>query len=103
MVFDYLAETGIIGLVSYLSMFVAVAVSVFVYRAKHREEFEKGYRTTLVHGVLFALPVAYLVQGLVLFDVLTIYVNLFLTLAFAVFMLHMERGAAPRASEKRYK
>jgi hypothetical protein len=34
-------------------------------------------------ALIFALPIAYLVQGLVLFEVLPIYINLFLFLAFA--------------------
>jgi hypothetical protein len=43
-----------------------------------------------VSALLIAVPVAYLVQGIVLFDVLVIYLNVFLFLAFATYKLHKQ-------------
>lgn len=72
--FDYLAETGILGLLSYLGMF-----AVFYYQF-----FKSGsFAAPPLRGLLFVMPVAYLVQALILFDVLPIYMNLFIVLAFA--------------------
>jgi len=51
----------------------------------------KGYkldlkiRESIVRAGMFAIPVAYLVQGIVLFDVSPIYLNLFLLFAFATY------------------
>lgn len=69
---DYLTETGLLGLLSFLAIFFTFYFQFF--------------RTKLFAGraVVFALPIAYLVQGLVIFDVLPIYLNLFLFLAFSV-------------------
>lgn len=77
-IFDYLAETGIIGLISYVGIFV-----VFFW------QFAKSNiraRIPLITSALFlALPVAYLVQGLVLFDVSATYIPLFAFLSFAAY------------------
>lgn len=74
--FDYLVETGILGLLSYLGIFV-VLYWFILKKAFNDSVFQKA--------LMFALPVAYLVQGLVLFDVLPIHLNLFLFLAFATY------------------
>jgi len=73
--FDYLAETGILGLLGYLGIF-----AVYFW-----EFFKKRKGRHILEALLFAIPVAYLVQGIALFDVLPIYLNLFITLAFASF------------------
>lgn len=70
--FDYLAETGIFGLLSFFGIF-----AVFFYQF-----FRGAYGPIILRALLLALPVAYLVQGLTLFDVLPIYINLFIFLAF---------------------
>lgn len=74
--FDYLAETGILGFLSYLGMFIVAGVALFGNKAS-------GFEPTVTQKALVvAALVAYLVQGLALFDVLVIYINIFLTLAF---------------------
>lgn len=95
--FDYLSETGAVGLLSYLSIFVVLFWQVLVRTRKYIKEQsassedqrlsrEKEWSPSL--GALFvAAPAAYLVQGLVLFDVLAIYVPLFIFLAFAAHKL----------------
>ena len=95
--FDYLVETGIIGIAAYLGMFTVFYVQLFrkkwemsvsvkregaVSLEKSREK--TGRNLGNVERALFcALPIAYLVQGLAVFDVLPIYINVFLFLAFA--------------------
>ncbi len=73
--FDYLVMTGILGLLSFVGIFIVYYWQFF----KAQKSILSPYQSAL----LFSLPVAYLVQGLVLFDVLPIYINLFLFLAFA--------------------
>jgi hypothetical protein len=83
-IFDYLAQTGILGLLAFLSIFVALAL---LFRRPLSEQWAGGSRETVVlKGLFLALPVAYLVQGVILFDVLTIYWNLFLFLAFSLYV-----------------
>jgi O-antigen ligase len=75
--FDYLVEIGIVGLLSYLAVFV------MFYRTLWRSAAPDGMRATVARAIIFAFPVAYLVQGIVLFDVFPIYFNVFLFLAFS--------------------
>ena len=80
--FDYLAETGILGLLSYLGIFVVFFISLF-------SKIIKGTKTSpIMIALLFSLPVAYLVQGAAIFDVLPIYINLFLFFAFSYHFLY---------------
>jgi O-antigen ligase len=84
--FDYLAETGIIGLLAYLSMFLMFARDFF--RRKKQDIAPPGEHQTarvLQNALMLAMPVAYLVQGVAIFDVLPMYIPLFLFLAFASF------------------
>jgi hypothetical protein len=82
--FDYLAETGIVGLLAYLSIFVMFARDFF--RRKKQDIAPAGEHQTarvLQNALVLAMPVAYLVQGVAIFDVLPMYIPLFLFLAFA--------------------
>ncbi len=80
LVFDYLAETGILGLLSFLGIFL-----VF-YREwwKRNSDFDKPAKKAL----LAAMPAGYLVQGLALFNVFPIYLNVFLVFAFACYLFY---------------
>lgn len=82
--FDYLSETGILGLLSYIGIFATFYVLFFKSRARDAHTALKK-APLFAQAVFFALPIGYLLQGLVLFDVLPIYINLFLFLAFALF------------------
>lgn len=73
--FDYLAETGILGVISFLGIFVLTFWAVF--KIKFHNIFQKTFA--------MALPIAYLGQGLLLFDVLPIYINLFLFWGFLIY------------------
>lgn len=85
--FDYLSETGILGLLSYLAMFL-VLLFEFI---KRRNEVLWGDRSTAAYikgALLIALPVAYLVQGVAIFDVLPMYLNVFMFLAFTEYLIY---------------
>jgi len=78
-IFDYLAETGIVGFLSYISIWVVYFWTLIKKRALLTA------RHPLITALLITLPVAYLVQGLALFDVSATYIPLFAFLAFAVY------------------
>jgi O-antigen ligase len=91
-IFDYLAETGLLGLAAYLSMF-----AVFLYQfwrrfmrpGEHdRQTLPAGdqfgvHDSALLRALLLMIIAGYFVQGLILFDVLPIFMNLIIVLAFA--------------------
>ena len=92
-VVDYLAETGALGFLSYLSIFVIFYWQLFkkikTPKSTDAENHAKThYLKPLLTGLLIALPVGYFIQGLALFDVLPIYLNLFLFLAFSIYQLN---------------
>ncbi|KKU91500.1 MAG: hypothetical protein UY23_C0001G0106 [Candidatus Jorgensenbacteria bacterium GW2011_GWA1_48_11] len=102
--FDYLVETGALGFLSFLSIFVILYWHLWKRIKADSEEFgrqssqpqnrKEGVlsRADLVEtGLMVALPIAYLVQGIVLFDVLPIYINVFLFLAFASYKFSQTR------------
>jgi len=78
-IFDYLAETGVIGLLSYLSIWVVYFWTLVKKRALLTTHYP------LLTALFIALPIAYLVQGLALFDISTTYIPLFAFLGFAVY------------------
>jgi O-antigen ligase len=97
-IFDYLAMTGTVGTASYLAIFVVFYYLFF--RARRSLQAEGGQaalgpwaQSNIAWALLFAMPIAYLGQAAVLFDVLPIYLNLFLFLGFASFLLSPEQAA----------
>lgn len=110
--FDYLVETGILGLVSFLSIFATFYWCLFGMVRRNSMEMVTGpgvhrnlpQKTShasflfspFARALLFAVPVAYLVQGIVLFDVLPIYICVFLFLAFAASVFWNERATEKR-------
>lgn len=76
---DYLTETGILGLLSYLSIFGIIFLEIFSAHKTSGSQ-PQNNTPTIVGAIMFAMPVAYLIQGIVLFDVFTIYLPLFLYL-----------------------
>lgn len=80
--FDGLAETGFLGTAAYFSIFLVFAFEIF------RTSKRRGSVRTSLLAFLLAFPVAYLVQGLVLFDVLVIYINFFFFLALASYYFY---------------
>lgn len=93
--FDYLVETGILGLLSYLAIFLVFYWQILKARINvnidaNKRESNKNNQSLVISALIFALPVAYLVQGIVLFDVFPIYINNFLFLAFAAYYLDIK-------------
>jgi len=91
--FDYLVETGLLGLLSYLAIFVTFYWS-FVKRHRKSaagETSERGIARSIEQGIIFALPLAYLGQGIAIFDVLPMYISLFLFLGFASHYMEMAK------------
>ncbi|MEK7188173.1 MAG: O-antigen ligase family protein [Patescibacteria group bacterium] len=92
--FDYLAETGLLGFLSFLGMFVVFYLQFFGIRLPWLKDLHHGgplmaerfHLSPWAAALMVALPVGYLVQGLILFDVLPIYLNVFFFLAFASFL-----------------
>jgi O-antigen ligase len=76
-IFDYLVETGAIGLIAFLGIFVVFYWQFFLTRRRQPGS------SHVLDGIVLAFPVAYFVQGLVLFDVLPIYYAWYCFLAFA--------------------
>ncbi len=105
--FDYLIFAGILGLLSFLGIF-GIFYWQFIKKTlinadKKLINADNQYKSAKISinprlqnqhqsawqkALLFSLPIAYLVQGLVLFDVLPIYINLFLFLAFASYQFN---------------
>jgi O-antigen ligase len=90
--FDYLAETGALGFLAYVSIFAAY----YYYFFRHHRGLggawlpEKG--AVIFRGLLFVIPIGYLVQGLFLFDVLPIFFNWIIVLAFVAKLYEFHHG-----------
>jgi len=82
-VFDYLSETGILGFLSFFSIF-----AVFYWELFKRFTGENK----ILKALFAALPFGYLVQGLALFNVFPIYINLFLLMAFACYEFYYSQS-----------
>lgn len=89
--FDYLSETGILGLLSFLGIFAAFYVVFF----KKQKGGGAGGPSSVQRALVFALPIGYLVQGLAIFDVLPIYINVFLFYAFSYWFFYGQEKQAP--------
>lgn len=91
---DYLSETGILGFLSYLVVFAVIFWGLFKERkdagaANATEHAKPGpVRSPVVNALMMVLPLGYLVQGIAIFDVLPMYINLFLFFAFAYYYLY---------------
>lgn len=107
--FDYLVSTGILGLLSYLSIFTVFFWQLFRNRrqtatnsqtrgkpGRARKTLVADYKSTITQGLLIAVIVAYLVQGIVLFDTFPIHLNLFLILAFACNRFQTQNEKSPK-------
>jgi O-antigen ligase len=84
--FDYLSETGALGLLSYLAIFVVLYWEFF--RSAHKHAVSQ-----LQKGLIMALPIAYLVQGIAIFDVFPMYISLFTFFGFASYYFSAHKKA----------
>ncbi len=89
--FDYLSETGALGLLAYLSIF-AVFYWEFIKKA------HKQANSSLQKGLIVAIPIAYLVQGVAIFDVFPMYLCLFTFLAFAAYYFSIHTANKKQAN-----
>ncbi|TSC59879.1 MAG: Uncharacterized protein LiPW15_547 [Parcubacteria group bacterium LiPW_15] len=103
-IFDYLAEIGILGTLAYLSIFIVFYVEFLRRgREKHAVRADAPKMTGLpaaAKAVIFALPVAYFVQGMVLFDILPTYLNIFLFFGFAYYLLNPSQTKEHKTNEQ---
>ncbi len=84
--FDYLVETGIAGFLAYLAIFIVFCVEFLKSHVRvRRQSGEVRAAHDIERGLFLAMPAAYLVQGVAIFDVLPMYVPLFLFLAFSTY------------------
>ena len=83
--FDYLSETGIVGLLSYISIYVVYYWETVVRRPPEG--------SVWIRALMFAFPITYLIQGGVLFEVLVIYMNLILFLAVISWRIYFDQEA----------
>lgn len=96
-IFDYLAETGFLGFLSYLSIFIIFYWQILRKKTKDLnlalapESGDLVNQKTNTHhfstALILSVPAGYFVQGLALFDVLPIYINLFLVMSFTTYLL----------------
>jgi hypothetical protein len=84
--FDYLTETGVLGLLSYLGIF-------FMFYWEFAKGAHKHAESHLQKALIFAIPVAYLGQGIAIFDVFPMYICLFLFLGFAAYYFSVHKKA----------
>lgn len=109
---DYLTETGILGLLSYLGIFAVIFWGLFKSRnnpaageplaqvssgggsqaVRASVAAQAGGRSQLIVALMLAMPAGYLVQGIAIFDVLPMYLNVFLFFAFSYHYLYNFRS-----------
>ncbi len=94
-IFDYLVETGIVGLLAYLGLFVAFFTQFFRWVRRNRRDTSETSISSFQEALLFAMPIGYFVQGLVLFDVLPIFLNVIIFLAFSVHIMQLPVATRP--------
>jgi O-antigen ligase len=88
--FDYLSETGILGLFAYLGVFATFFWQFF-------KNHKNGTASVVLSGFVLALPVAYLGQGVAIFDVFPMYLSLFIFLAFATYFFNARKHSTAAA------
>ncbi len=102
---DYLVTTGALGLIAFLSIFFFAFAAV----RRARDYFSRQWggneqKSFFAQALLVSILIAYLMQGIVLFDILPTYINLFLLLAFIAHLslpqVPAAQKSAPRQSEQ---
>ncbi|MCX7589636.1 MAG: O-antigen ligase family protein [bacterium] len=88
-VFDYLAETGILGLLSYIGIFATFLFFFFKY-LKNENKNNFKFFNNLQLALMISIMIGYFVQNLIIFEVLPMYLNFFLCLGFFAVFLNFE-------------
>lgn len=79
----YLVETGVLGFLSYLSIFICFLI-IFI-RSKIKED-----SSIFVASIFLMLPIAYLAQNLFIFETLTTYISFYIFLGLSAFVLNKQ-------------
>ena len=85
-VFDTLVATGILGLLSYLSIFAVAVIGLFRLSPRVTEK-----KNLLFPLCMIALLATYFVQNLWVFDMISTYMTFFLSLAFIDFLMSQRK------------
>ena len=92
-IIDITATTGVFGLITYLSIFVALLYYLFLLLKKRGLKIkleEKRANSSIEIIILVALLSAYFVQNLAVFDTQSTYFSLMIVLAYIVFLAQKE-------------
>ena len=98
-IFDYLAEIGILGFLSYLSIYIIFYLIFFraikIYNElKNKKILSRDLPNDLQWNLIFSILIAYFVQNLIIFEVLPMYLNFFLFLAFSGYIFNLLKSEA---------
>ncbi len=89
---DIASTTGLLGLFSYLSIFIFVII--YLFKQLKRNDFKINYTSkgqkNLEIIVIFGLLTAYFIQNLAVFDSFVTYVGLMIILGFIIWLRHEE-------------
>jgi len=80
-----LINSGIIGLISYLSIFFVSVISLF------KKSFNENKEKITINVTIISLLIAYFAQNLFVFDMISSYIVLFLTLAFINYLINKDK------------
>jgi len=105
-IFDYLAETGILGLLSYLGIYIGFYLMFFrsikIYNElKNKKNLSQDLPNDLQWNLIFSILIAYFVQNLIIFEVLPMYLNFFLILAFSSYVFNFLKLQADLKQNKK--
>jgi O-antigen ligase len=105
-IFDYLAETGILGLLSYLGIYIVFYFMFFrsikIYNElKNKKNLSQDLPNDLQWNLIFSILIAYFVQNLIIFEVLPMYLNFFLILAFSSYVFNFLKSEADLKQNKK--
>jgi O-antigen ligase len=105
-IFDYLAETGILGLLSYLGIYIVFYLMFFrsikIYNElKNKKNLSQDLPNDLQRNLMFSILIAYFVQNLIIFEVLPMYLNFFLILAFSSYVFNILKLEADLKQNKK--
>jgi len=92
-ILDNLTHSGIVGLISYISIFIAVLFVLWKKLLQSRKDW-------FLSAIITAALASYFVQNLLVFDMLNTYLMFSFTLAFAAASAGKEEIIAPRANPK---
>jgi len=95
-IFDTLVASGILGLLSYLSVFVIATIGMFRLLPKIVER-----KNILIPLGMIAILLSYFIQNFWVFDMISSYMLLFLSLAFICFLINSQKPVEEQVDAKR--